>query len=86
MKKIHNTIAYEETTKVVSGNLNDYIELNKLFIGTTKNVFGSCKAIEQYLTNTGIDRMKKWGKSRLDYIFKNVFKIKVSNYELMIVV
>ncbi|MFP3043602.1 hypothetical protein LQZ19_17435 [Treponema primitia] len=60
MKKIHNTITYDETTKLVSGSLSDYTELNKLFIGTTKNVYGSCKAIEQYLTDIGIDKMKRW--------------------------
>jgi hypothetical protein len=84
MKKIHNTITYDETTEVVSGSLSDYTELNKLHIGSTKNVYGSCRAIENFLTNTGSEKMKAWGKSRLDFIFKHDIPLRVKGYEATI--
>jgi hypothetical protein len=84
MKKIiHNTITYDDTTEIVSGSLSDYTELNKLHIGSTKSVWGSCKAIESFLTGIGSTTMKEWGRKRLNYIFNHDIPLRVKGYKVI---
>jgi hypothetical protein len=77
---IYKSITYDTKTKIASGTLEYYVELNRKNPGTTENIEGASSAIKCYLLNYSTAKMQKWGKARLDFIFKHEYKINPNEY------
>jgi hypothetical protein len=78
-------ITYDDTTNTISGSLNDFILMNETNPGTTTNIKGASFAIKMYLLKRGSNQIKYWGATRLDYIIKNVYKIKTNPVFILII-
>jgi hypothetical protein len=85
MITIFKGITFNPATNKIAGSLDDYILMNETNSGTTTNIKGASFAIKMYLLKKGKVETRYWGLTRLQFITKNVFKIKSNPaYEVII--